>query len=90
MPTPGKFYVLGVYGNPFVLTEKPVALKDAQSAVRWQTGGTYPHPDYRVTLYDPKTRRFVDFLEPDKTYEAHRGPYTEKAFSAFLASLPAQ
>jgi hypothetical protein len=30
----------------------------------------------------------LDAETPDKSFEVHRGPYTEAAFAEFLASLP--
>lgn len=73
-----RYYVIGVYGTPWVLTPEGGTLSQAREAIRWQ--GAMHQQDWVVaTRTGPATFE----TKAGQALTVERGPFTVEAFEAF-------
>ncbi len=86
MRRPRSYYVLGLYGDPWVLTaDRALGVRQCEEAVRWRGPSSGP---WAICRYDTETGLFVD--RDGATYAASRGPYTQDAWDNLIGEIAAR
>lgn len=75
-----KFYVIGVYGDPWVLDSFNTKER-ATRAINWQGGQS---TDWAIVKRTGETE-FVEISPGNRKWNVERGPYTAEAFNSFKA-----